>query len=101
MNRTALGALTLALAASGLCPAAGPTPANLQVSVTAIGVDLDDLYGIRTDDRAPVPMRGALALRLSPGEHDLVLVDLAPNCSVEGSDSVRVTITPGGRSGSV
>jgi hypothetical protein len=70
-------------------------PTNLRVSVSTVGVDQDDGYAIRAGGGAPQPIRGSLILFLPPGEHDVVLEGIAPNCSVQGPDSVRVTIVPG------
>jgi hypothetical protein len=65
------------------------------VLVSTAGVDRDDGYVLRDGEDAAYPIRSSLLLFLQPGEHDLALEGLSPNCSVEGSDSVRVTIALG------
>ena len=70
-------------------------PTNLRVSVSTVGVDQDDGYALRAGGGAPQPIRASLILFLPPGEHDVVLEGIAPNCSVQGPDSVRVAIVTG------
>lgn len=77
----------------GCSDPSGPPRYNLQISESTVGVDQDNLYAIRIDRERSTPMRTGLALALVPGEHDVVLEDLAPNCSAQGPDSVRVTVT--------
>jgi hypothetical protein len=72
-----------------------PPTYNLRVSVYTVGADSDSSYTVHAGDRPGHPIRALALLSLSPGEHDVVLADIASNCTVQGQDSVRVTITPG------
>ena len=74
----------------------GSSPTNLRVSVSTTGVDRDGDYVLRTGDGATHPIRASLFLFLPPGDQDLVLEGVATNCSIEGSDSVRVPIGASG-----
>ncbi len=85
----------VALASIGCGDPSGPSPANLQLSVSTVGVDQDDSYAVRAGDGPSRPIGSFLSLFLPPGEHEVVLDGIAPNCSVQGPDSVRVTITLG------
>jgi hypothetical protein len=69
-----------------------PSPTNLRVLITTVGVDQDGSYAVRADDGPWHFIRASLYLFLSPGVHDVVLGEVAPNCSAESPDSVSVTI---------
>ena len=66
---------------------------NLQVSVSTVGIDKDNSYDVRIGGGPSRPMQATLLVHLPPGEHDVVLEGIAPNCSVQGPDSVRATVT--------
>jgi hypothetical protein len=85
----------LALSALGCADPTEPGNYNLRVSVSTVGADRDSTYTVRAGDLAPRPVRFSALLSLPSGEHDVVLQDVAPNCSVMGTDSIRVTITSG------
>ena len=85
----------VALLAFGCGDPHEPSPVNLRVRVSTIGVDQDSSYAVHTGDGSSHQFRTALSLFLSLGEHDVVLDQIAPNCSVEGPDTVRVTILSG------
>ena len=72
-----------------------PSPVNLRVRVSTAGVDQDSSYAVRTGDGLSHTFRGSLTLFLSLGEHDVVLDQIAPNCSIDGPDTVGVTIVSG------
>jgi hypothetical protein len=86
----------LALPSFGCGDPAAPEANNLRVSVSTTGVDRDNGYTIRADDGPSRAVQTVLWLFLPPGEHDVVLEGIAPNCSVEGADSVRVTVVGSG-----
>jgi hypothetical protein len=85
----------VALLAIGCGDPNEPSPVNLRVRVSTVGVDQDSSYAVRTGDGSSHPFQTALSLFLSLGEHDVVLDQIAPNCSVEGAETVRVTIRSG------
>jgi hypothetical protein len=70
-----------------------PSSVNLRVLVSTVGVDQDSIYAVRTVDGSAHRIRGTLLLLLAPGEQDVVLDEVAPNCALRGQDTVRVTIT--------
>ncbi len=72
----------------------GPSRPNLRVSVSTIGVDRDSSYLVRAGDGAAHPLLAVLNLSLPPGDHDVVLEEVAANCAIQGPGSVRVSITP-------
>ncbi|MGH3859325.1 hypothetical protein [Actinokineospora sp.] len=82
----------VALASFGCGDSSEPSPVNLRVSVPTTGVDRDASYVVRAGAGPPHTTQGLLLLSLPPGEHDVVLGGIAPNCAVQGPDSVRVTI---------
>ena len=85
----------LAVLSSGCGDPHQPSPVNLRVRVSTVGVDQDSSYAVRTGDGSSHAFRSSLSLFLSPGEHDVVLDQIAPNCSVEGPGTTRVTILSG------
>lgn len=68
-----------------------PTTVDLTVVVATTGADVDpDGYTLRLDGgppRAVEPRDTLLLVALDPGEHTLLLENLAPNCLVEGEPS--------------
>lgn len=95
--RTHLILLGLAAPAPVACDGpAAPSSHNLRVSVSTIGVDRDLGYSVRAGGDPSRFIQTAVFLNLPPGEHDVVLGDIAPNCSVQGPDSLRVLIAPDG-----
>lgn len=82
----------VALASFGCGDPYESNPINLHVSVSTIGVDHDDSYAVRVGDGPSRAIRSSLVLFLPPGEHDVVLDGIAVNCSVEGPDSIRITV---------
>src|SRR5688572_26349515 len=75
----------------------GPTRPDVLVSVFTIGVDRDgDGYLVHAGDSAAtvVPAEGTVGLFLEAGTHDVRLDGVAPNCTLQGPASVRVTIAP-------
>jgi hypothetical protein len=94
-------AFATALAAfAGAC--GGPTEpiqatANLQITVTTVGVDYDtNGYLLRTDTEQAVASRPTVTVYrwLSPGSYDVQLDGLAANCALAGPAVVPVTIVP-------
>lgn len=85
----------VALPSAGCGDPVEPSPNNLRVSVSTIGVDQDSSYSLRAGEGPSRAMQTVLLLNLLPGEHDVVLEGIGPNCSVRGPNSVRVTITQG------
>src|SRR5688572_5347773 len=63
----------VALLAIGCGDPNEPSPVNLRVRVSTVGVDQDSSYAVRTGDGSSHQFRTALSLFLSLGEHDVVL----------------------------
>ncbi len=70
----------------------GPASDNLEVSVTTSGVDQDTDYLVRAGGGPATPVGESVLLSLPLGEHEVVLEDVAANCTLVGPASVRVTI---------
>jgi len=85
----------VAVLSSGCGDPNQPSPVNLRVRVSTLGVDQDSSYVVRTGDGSSHTFRGSLSLFLSLGEHDVVLDQIAPNCAVEGPGTARVIILSG------
>ena len=85
----------IAVGSAGCGDPPGPSPTNLRVSVLTTGADKDDGYLVRAGEDPARTVQAIAFLYLPPGEHDVVLGGVAENCSVQGPDSVRVTIVLG------
>jgi hypothetical protein len=74
----------------------GPEPSTLRVSVTTSGVDADaDGYRITVGTKAPrIQLQGTVSLSMTPGRYDVLLDDVAANCTVEGPAEVSVIVPP-------
>jgi hypothetical protein len=69
---------------------------GIRVTTTTTGLDIDPSgYRITVDGiaRHSASPSGTALVHLDPGEQTIGLTDLAPNCSIEGPRSHRVTIT--------
>lgn len=96
MKRLAL--LILALGASAACGVTEPTNAIVNVSVSTTGDDVDDAYVLDVDDGLAlldVAGNDAFALQLPAGTHSFELTEIEPNCEVDGSNPVMLTLEAG------
>lgn len=101
--RSLAAAATILLTAHGLlaqvrAPESGPT-GSLQVFVTTLGPNVDsDGYVVALDDQSQsVGVNGSVAFtKVSPGTYTLTLLDIAENCSVEGSNPRAAVIAQDG-----
>lgn len=97
--------LTLAIAVLGSSGcgdgATDPSPSNLRVSISTIGVDPSDgngyLLSVGDALTRAVPPAGNFnfELLLPAGTHDVRLDAIAPNCTLQGPASVPVTVVLG------
>jgi TolB protein len=87
------------LAALGCGDTIAPgTPGSIKVTVTTMGEDIDpDGYLVLIPSPPPrVPSNGSIVVTgLTPGDFEVVLDDIAPNCTFAGDGRVTVTVPPG------
>jgi hypothetical protein len=69
--------------------------AVLRVSAPTTGEDVDANYLVWVDERTDHPLAAGsvLALDLWPGAHTIRLDDIRPNCTVDGTNPVSVTLS--------
>jgi Tol biopolymer transport system component len=74
-------------------------PPEILVSAATTGEELDsDGYRVAVDGGPPRPLAINGSVRITgvtPGEHDVVLSDVADNCVLAGSNPLRVTVAGG------
>lgn len=72
---------------------------SLSIRTTTAGVELDpDGYSVAVDGQAPQPigLEATLTIdQLPAGQHSVQLLDLAPNCSVQGANPQTVSVAGG------
>jgi Tol biopolymer transport system component len=71
---------------------------DLVVTTTTSGSDQDDAYQYSVDGGAAqnIGANTAETLQLAPGSHEVVLSDVAANCTVTGGSTQTVSVTEGG-----
>ncbi|MGH7629985.1 MAG: hypothetical protein ACREOF_11525 [Gemmatimonadales bacterium] len=96
--RAHLPTLAIAVLCSSGCGdgVTDPAPSNVRVSVSTIGVDPDAAYLVYVGETVrTVPSSFVTDLLLAAGTHDVRLDAIAPNCTLQGPASVRVTVALG------
>jgi hypothetical protein len=70
-----------------------------EISAPTSGSDLDSAFTLTVDGGLPTPLSltDSLEVPLEPGDHTLLLGDLASNCVVQGANPVTVTAAQGSR----
>ena len=71
---------------------------DLVVTTTTSGSDQDDAYQYSVDGGAAqnIGANATETLQLAPGSHEVVLSDVAANCTVTGGSTQTVSVTEGG-----
>ncbi len=97
-NTTVTVGATAEVAFRITCAAPSPTTGSVKVTTTTSGPNPDDGYTLSVNSGATqsIVANGSVSVgNLAPGEHQVTLGGLAPNCTTAGANPRPVTVTAG------